>query len=67
MVFSALERRKLPFRCFMQGESTSSELLSQFHATEEGIYAFFATRSFWEGIDIAGSKLSLVIIDKLPF
>jgi ATP-dependent DNA helicase DinG len=42
-----------------------AELLRQFREAEGGV--LFATDSFWEGIDVPGDALRLVIITKLPF
>ncbi len=41
------------------------ELLRQFRAGERAI--LFGLKSFWEGVDVPGDALSLVVIDKLPF
>jgi Rad3-related DNA helicase len=41
------------------------ELLRQFRERERA--ALFGLKSFWEGVDVAGEALSLVVIDKLPF
>lgn len=49
----------------MQGESAKAKLLAQFVAEPHSVLV--ATSSFWEGIDVRGEALSLVIIDKLPF
>ncbi|MCB9384827.1 MAG: ATP-dependent DNA helicase [Bryobacterales bacterium] len=49
----------------MQGEAPNSALLDKFRATPNCI--LFATASFWQGVDVPGDQLSLVIIDKLPF
>ncbi|PVX42894.1 ATP-dependent DNA helicase DinG [Pasteurella langaaensis DSM 22999] len=49
----------------LQGETSKSKLLAQF--TSETHSVLVATSSFWEGIDVRGDALSLVIIDKLPF
>jgi ATP-dependent DNA helicase DinG len=59
------EERKLPFSLFVQGESGRTELLAQFRRSGNGI--LIGSQSFWEGIDVRGDALSLVIIDKLPF
>jgi Rad3-related DNA helicase len=56
----------LPFNCLRQGMASRAELLDEFKQSPEGA-VLFATRSFWEGVDIPGDSLSLVIIDKLPF
>ena len=51
---------------FEQGEGVSpSALLKTFRSTEKAI--LLGTRSFWEGVDIQGDALSVVIIAKLPF
>lgn len=51
----------------IQGEEglTRVQLLEKFKSTPNAI--LFATKTFWEGVDIVGSKLSLVIIHKIPF
>lgn len=53
------------FNCFVQGEASKDELLTQFVKTEQAV--LLATGSFWEGVDVSGDDLILVIIDKLPF
>lgn len=49
----------------LQGETSKARLLEKFIAEENSVLV--ATQSFWEGIDVRGYALSLVIIDKLPF
>lgn len=49
----------------LQGERAKTQLLTQF--VEEKHSVLVATSSFWEGVDVRGDALSLVIIDKLPF
>lgn len=49
----------------LQGETSKAKLLDQFISEEHSVLV--ATSSFWEGIDVRGDALSLVIIDKLPF
>jgi len=56
----------LPFNCLRQGLASRAELLEEFK-DDPGGAVLFATRSFWEGVDVPGEALSLVIIDKLPF
>ena len=53
------------FNCLVQGEASKDELLQQFKSTANSV--LIATGSFWEGVDVSGSALSLVVIDKLPF
>ena len=47
------------------GETSKGQLLQQF--VSAGNALLVATSSFWEGVDVRGDTLSLVIIDKLPF
>ncbi|WP_223669134.1 ATP-dependent DNA helicase [Kangiella shandongensis] len=50
---------------FAQGDLPKNELIERFR--EAGDAVLLATSSFWEGVDVKGEALSLVIIDKLPF
>ncbi|MGC9457124.1 MAG: ATP-dependent DNA helicase [Halothiobacillaceae bacterium] len=56
---------KLPFPLFVQGQLPKRELLERFRASGNGV--LLGTQSFWEGVDVRGRALSLVMIDKLPF
>ena len=58
-------RAKLPFPVLIQGEAPREQLLRQFR--ELGNAVLLGTGSFWEGVDVKGQALSLVVIDKLPF
>jgi ATP-dependent DNA helicase DinG len=49
----------------MQGEGSRSELLERFRHLGNAI--LLGSQSFWEGVDVRGEALSLVIIDRLPF
>jgi len=49
----------------LQGEGSKSELLERFRFLGNAILV--ASQSFWEGVDVRGEALSLVVIDKLPF
>lgn len=49
----------------LQGERSRSELLDEFRALGNAI--LLGSQSFWEGVDVAGEALSLVVIDRLPF
>ncbi len=55
---------ELGFNVLKQGELDNFELLSRF---KKGKGFLFATSSFWEGIDVKGEELSVVVIVKLPF
>lgn len=50
---------------WMQGEAPKRVLLERFRASGDAV--LFATASFWEGVDVPGRALRLVIMDKLPF
>lgn len=58
-------KKKLPFPLLVQGESGRTELLDRFRAAGNAV--LIGSQSFWEGVDVRGEALSLVIIDKLPF
>ncbi len=60
----ALLRGRLPCPVMIQGEAPRSALISRFKNEPS---ALFASHSFWEGVDIPGEALSLVVIDRLPF
>lgn len=58
-------RRNLPFPLMVQGEAGRTELLDRFRAAGNAV--LIGSQSFWEGVDVRGEALSLVVIDKLPF
>lgn len=49
----------------VQDQISATDLLKEFRATPNAV--LLGLKSFWEGIDVVGEKLSLVIITKLPF
>jgi ATP-dependent DNA helicase DinG len=55
----------VPYQCRQQGELPRTKLVDWFRQTPNAV--LFATSSFWEGVDVPGSALSCVIIDRLPF
>ncbi len=55
----------LDYPLLRQGDMTRIELTRRFREEEGAV--LFGLKSFWEGVDIAGEALSLVVIDKLPF
>ena len=55
----------LKYPMLKQGDRPRSELLREFREVEESI--LFATMSFWQGVDVVGPALSLVVVDRLPF
>ncbi len=52
------------FKLLVQGESSRPELLERFR---QGGHLLLGAASFWEGVDVPGDTLRLVLIDKLPF
>ena len=54
-----------PHHLYVQGEAPRERLLEDFRADGNGV--LLGTASFWEGVDVKGDALRLVIIDKLPF
>ena len=65
LIDEAWEKLGLPYPLLKQGQGSRSELLERFRA--EGNAVLLGSQSFWEGIDVKGEALSLVVIDKLPF
>src|SRR5712671_2413568 len=55
---------ELPWPALLQGERPKAQLLKAF---KDKPSVLFASQSFWEGVDVQGDALSLVVIDKLPF
>lgn len=60
-----LARDGLENPLLLQGEGSKTELLERFRFLGNAILV--ASQSFWEGVDVRGEALSLVVIDKLPF
>lgn len=56
---------KIDYPILIQGEKPKMKLIEEFKEKENTV--LLATNSFWQGVDIVGSALSCVIIDKLPF
>lgn len=54
-----------PYRLFVQGEAPRERLLQEFRSDGNGV--LLGTASFWEGVDVKGEALRLVVIEKLPF
>jgi ATP-dependent DNA helicase DinG len=57
--------REGPWPLFVQGTAPRPLLLEQFRASGNGV--LLGAASFWEGVDVAGDALSVVVIDRLPF
>jgi ATP-dependent DNA helicase DinG len=56
---------RVKFPMLLQGTAPKSILLDRFRTTPNAV--LFATASFWQGVDVPGTQLSCVIVDKLPF
>lgn len=57
--------REIGAPVWVQGEAPKHVLLDRFRKSAEGILV--ATMSFWEGVDVPGNALRLVVLDKIPF
>ena len=58
-------RGAFPYPRFRQGDAAPADLLQRFRAANNGV--LFGVRSFWEGVDVRGDALRLVVIARLPF
>ncbi|MGH8503182.1 MAG: ATP-dependent DNA helicase [Gammaproteobacteria bacterium] len=56
---------RIDYPLLVQGAAPRRELLERFRTAGNAV--LLGTSSFWEGVDVRGSALSVVIIDKLPF
>jgi ATP-dependent DNA helicase DinG len=65
LLLEKLASEGLALPLLMQGEGSRTELLERFRFLGNAILV--ASQSFWEGVDVRGEALSLVVIDKLPF
>ena len=54
-----------PYNLYVQGEGPRERLLESFRTDGNGV--LLGTASFWEGVDVKGDALRLVVIEKLPF
>lgn len=60
-----LEANGNPYPLFVQGDGPKMRLIEEFRA--HGSAVLVGSMSFWEGVDVKGEALSLVVIDKIPF
>ena len=60
-----LLRERVSWPLFVQGDAPRHRLLEEFRASGHGV--LLGAASFWEGVDVQGEALSVVVIDKLPF
>jgi ATP-dependent DNA helicase DinG len=64
-VLRARVRGRVPYDVLVQGEEPRERLLARFRAEVDSV--LLATSTFWQGVDVPGESLSLLVIDKLPF
>jgi ATP-dependent DNA helicase DinG len=64
-LYAELKTRLPNLPIWIQGEAPKSELLQRFRVHENAVLV--ATSSFWEGVDVPGRALRLVILEKIPF
>jgi ATP-dependent DNA helicase DinG len=65
LLLVAFAREKLEFPLLLQGQGSRSHMLERFRKMDNAV--LIGSQSFWEGVDVRGEALSLVVIDKLPF
>ncbi|MDO8437518.1 MAG: ATP-dependent DNA helicase [Nitrosomonadaceae bacterium] len=65
LLLEAFEREQLDYPILLQGQSSRSDMLERFRKLGNAV--LIGSQSFWEGVDVRGEALSLVVIDKLPF
>lgn len=65
LVEAAFKFRGWDYPLLVQGDAPKNELLARFQ--QAGNAVLLGSQSFWEGVDMPGEALSVVIIDKLPF
>ena len=58
-------RETTDLRIYCQGDLPNRELIGRFAAEEES--CLFATMTMWQGVDVPGRSLSLVVVDRIPF
>jgi ATP-dependent DNA helicase DinG len=58
-------RGRVPYELLVQGEAPRERLLERFRTEIDSV--LLATATFWQGVDVPGESLSLLVIDKLPF
>ncbi|MDP2266928.1 MAG: ATP-dependent DNA helicase [Thiobacillus sp.] len=65
LLIDAFKSRGWDYPLLVQGDAPKNELLARFQ--QAGNAVLLGSQSFWEGVDMPGDALSVVIIDKLPF
>lgn len=64
-VYRERVRGRVPYEVLVQGEAPRERLLQRFRDEVDSV--LLATSTFWQGVDVPGESLSLLVIDKLPF
>ena len=62
---AGMKKLGMDYPLLMQGEGSRTQLLERFRRIGNAV--LLGSQSFWEGVDVRGEALSLVIIDRLPF
>ncbi len=65
MIAAKLKAEGLEWPLLLQGSGSKNELLERFRRSPNAILV--GSQSFWEGVDVKGEQLSVVVIDRLPF
>jgi len=65
IIAAGMKKMGMNYPLLMQGEGSRTELLERFRKLGNAV--LLGSQSFWEGVDVRGEALSLVIIDRLPF
>ena len=65
LIETGMQRMGMDYPLLMQGEGSRTDLLERFRRLGNAV--LLGSQSFWEGVDVRGDALSLVIIDRLPF
>jgi ATP-dependent DNA helicase DinG len=65
IAYERLEQSDLPYPLLRQGEMPNARLVQAFKEEQNAV--LFGTQSFWEGVDVPGMGLRLVVIDRIPF
>ncbi|HEY7276908.1 MAG TPA: ATP-dependent DNA helicase [Trebonia sp.] len=62
---AAAMRESVPYPVLCQGDDSTMQLVKEFAADEPT--CLFGTLSLWQGVDVPGPSLRLVVIDRIPF
>lgn len=65
LLTAKFKEEQLDYPILVQGDGSRTELLERFR--DLGNAVLLGSQSFWEGVDVKGEALSVVVIDKLPF